>query len=125
MRSKGEPSLSDAEKQGEDDSTATVQDATKVCMFFLIGSKWVTKMNFTFWGATEGIPRGSSREKKFLLRVCGGTWFTCSFHFAFIISINYFLNILTNFICDFGLRSSKASAEIMASVLNSSVSSSF
>ena len=53
MRSKGEPSLSDAEKQGEDDSTATVQDATKVCMFFLIGSKWVTKMNFTFWGATE------------------------------------------------------------------------
>jgi len=29
VRSKGEPSLSDAEKQGEDDSTATVQDATK------------------------------------------------------------------------------------------------
>ena len=72
MRSKGEPSLSDAEKQGEDDSTATVQDATKVCMFFLIGSKWVTKMNFTFWGATEGIPRGTSREKNFLLRVCVG-----------------------------------------------------
>ena len=94
MRSKGEPSLSDAEKQGEDDSTATVQDATKVCMFFLIGSKWVTKMNFTFWGATEGIPRGTSREKKFLLRVCGGDMVYlfipfCVYHFDQLL-IEYF-----------------------------------
>ena len=58
MRSKGEPSLSDAEKQGEDDSTATVQDATKVCMFFFDWVKVGDQNELHFLGCHRGNSTG-------------------------------------------------------------------